>query len=199
MTMYSEIVVPSEGDGSTFTLVGHGYYRGNRLAAIHFRVGALLIDLALFYALYLPLSWLNYLYSSAIAPRLPYELWAIQAALGLLAVAVPVVVTFLNIIVMQSRTGQSFGKMCLGLVLVCPRVDPMNVGFDFLALPGWFLLMCRTALHAIDAFLLVGVAFVAFTTRRESIADKACNTLVLRPVNLDAVTLHKGLLGARDR
>ena len=40
--MYSDIVVPSEGDGSTFTLVGHGYYRGTRLASFGYRLLAFL-------------------------------------------------------------------------------------------------------------------------------------------------------------
>lgn len=196
---YPEIIVPTEGDGSTFTLLGMGFYRGQRLAAVHFRILSYLIDAALVAVLYFPLAWLDGYYYDVIALKVSYDLWIIGDGLGVAAVVVPLAVWFLNVVFMQSRTGQSFGKLCLGLVLVRPEVDPMNVAFNYLALPKMPLLVFRALMEGFDLILGIGVLFVLFTRRRESIADKICNTMVLRPYDLDTIYLHTDLTGARDR
>lgn len=188
--MYPEIAVPSEGDGSTFALIGHGYYRGHRLAEIHHRVAAGLIDLAVFVVPWLLCDALRYLVTQNPAPGYGSAFLVLLPALA---------VTYFNVIVMQARTGQSLGKLCLGLVLVRPMVDPMNVAVSFFALPSAPLLVVRWGFHVLDSVLLVGLWFVALTQRRESIADKACNTMVLRPHQNDDLTLHTNMMGARDR
>lgn len=196
---YPDIIVPTEGDGSTFTLVGNGYYRGHRLAEVHYRIAAALIDIGIFFALCLPAALLMKFYLNLIEIHLPYQLWLPQPLQILIVGLLPTAVSFFNVVFMQSRTGQSFGKMLLGLVTVSPQVDPMNMAVNYLAAPSVLRLVVRWCFHAADAFLLIGVWVVAFSSRRESLADKACNTMVLRPYNLSSIQLHKGLLGARDR
>lgn len=193
--MYSDIEVPSQGDGRTMVLIGHGYFRGNRLAEIHFRILAALIDAAIFFTVYLVLNFIASLY------------WKLQSGrvsdLALVLTSLPlwtaISATFVNIVWMQSKTGQSFGKMCFGMILVHPRVDPMNVDYNFLAIPKMPTLVFRSLMHGIDAAFLIGVIWMAVTQRRESIADKACNTIVLRPQDLDTLNIESGLIGARDR
>lgn len=196
---YPDIIVPTEGDGSTFTLVGNGYYRGHRLAEVHYRIAAALIDIGVFFAIWLPASFLMTLYSNHVETHLPYQLWLSPLLMTALVILLPVAVSFFNVVFMQSRTGQSFGKLCLGLVIVSPQVDPMNMAVNYLAAPSMLKLAVRWCFHAADAFLLIGVWVVAFSSRRESLADKACNTMVLRPYDLSSIQLHKGLIGARDR
>lgn len=196
---YSDIIVPTEGDGSTFTLVGNGYYRGHRLAEVHYRIAAGLVDIGIFFALWLPAAFLMKFYLNHIEPHLPYQLWLSSWVQLLMVGLLPTAVSFFNVVFMQSRTGQSLGKMLLGLVTVSPQVDPMNMAVNYFAAPSALKLAVRWCFHAADAFLLIGVWVVAFSSRRESLADKACNTMVLRPYDLSSIQLHKGLLGARDR
>lgn len=196
--MYSDIVIPSEGDGSTFTLVGHGYYRGIRLAGLHWRAFAFAVDAALVLAAWLLGALLMAGYE-AMAVRTTTNHGTIEGIVSFIAEALPWAVLILNAVVMQSRTGQTFGKLLFGMVLVSPKVDPMNVAVAYYALPHPAMVAFRTALHVIDLFLLLGVFSILLSNRRESLADKACNTLVLRPHDLNAITIHEGLIGARDR
>lgn len=197
--MYSDIVVPSEGDGSTFTLVGHGYYRGTRLAGLGYRLLAFLIDAALFYAATLLVSLIEWVYLS-LTDNTGRDVSVPDTLVGLVLTLIPWAVLVANSVVMQARTGQSFGKLCFGMILVSPQVDPMNVAVAYYALPKPLIVVLRTALHlTVDLFLCIGVVSILLSNRRESIADRACNTLVLRPRDLDSLTLHKGLIGARDR
>lgn len=188
--MYPEIAVPSEGDGSTFALIGHGYYRGHRLAEIHHRVAAGLIDLTVFVVPWLLCDALRHLLTQNSAPGYGAALLVLLPALA---------AAYFNVVFMQARTGQSLGKLCLGLVLVRPMVDPMNVAASFFTLPSAPLLVVRWGFHVLDSVLLVGLWFVALTQRRESIADKACNTMVLKPHDHDHIALTTNMFGARDR
>lgn len=196
---YPDILVPTEGDGSAFTLVGNGYYRGHRLAEVHYRIAAGLVDIAIFFALWLPAAFLMKFYLNHIEIHLAYQLWLSPWVQVLMVALLPVAVSFFNVVFMQSRTGQSLGKMLFRMLTVSPQVDPMNMAVNYFAAPSGLKLAVRWCFHAADAFLLIGVWFVAFSSRRESLADKACNTMVLRPYDLSAIRLHKGLLGARDR
>ena len=194
--MYSDIVVPSEGDGSTFTLVGHGYYRGTRLAGFGYRLAAFSIDAGLFLAASLIVWLLEWAYLKITGGGIGIGDTIIGAILSL----IPWAVLVANSVVMQSRTGQSFGKLCFGMILVSPRVDPMNVAVAYYAAPSALMITVRTALHlTVDLFLCLGVVSILLSNRKESLADRACNTMVLRPHDLDSLTLHKGLIGARDR
>jgi len=197
--MYSDIVVPSEGDGSTFTLVGHGYYRGTRLAGIGYRLAAFAIDAGLVLLTNLIVSLVLQTYLS-LTDNTGRDVSVPDTVVGVLLSLVPWVVLVANSVVMQARTGQSFGKLCFGMILVSPRVDPMNVAVSYYAAPSALTILGRTAIHlTVDLFLCLGVVAILLSNRRESLADRACNTLVLRPRELDSVTIHKGLLGARDR
>ena len=76
----------------------------------------------------------------------------------------------------------------------------MNVAVAYYTLPRPIIVVVRTVMHlTVDLFLCLGVVSILLSKRQESLADRACNTLVLRPRDLDSLTLHKGLLGARDR
>lgn len=196
--MYADIVVPSEGDGSTFTLVGRGYYRGTRLAGLHWRLLAFTVDALLVLVAWL-LGRLIMAGYEAFAVRTTTNFGLLEFVLSFIAEALPWAVLILNAVVMQSRTGQTFGKLLFGMIVVSPKVDPMNVAVAYYALPHPAMVAFRTALHVIDLFLLLGVFSILLSNRRESLADKACNTLVLRPHDLTAIEIHEGLIGARDR
>lgn len=197
--MYSDIVVPSEGDGSTFTLVGHGYYRGTRLAGYGYRLAAFLIDAGIVLLAELVVTLLMQAYL-AITANTGRDVSTPDMIVGLLLSLVPWAVLVANSVVMQARTGQSFGKLCFGMIVVSPQVDPMNVAVAYYTIPRPLIMAVRTALKVtVDLFLLLGVVSIVLSKRQESLADRACNTLVLRPRDLDSITIHKGLFGARDR
>lgn len=197
--IYSDIVVPSEGDGSTFTLVGHGYYRGTRLAGIGWRLAAFAIDAGIVILVNLIATLLMTLYLR-VSANTGRDVSVPDTIVGLLLSLLPWAVLVANSIVMQARTGQSFGKLCFGMVVVSPRVDPMNVAVAYFAAPGAFTLVVRTAIHlTIDLFLCAGVVSMVLSKRKETLADRACNTMVLRPLDEDSITIHRGLFGARDR
>ena len=197
--MYSDIVVPSEGDGSTFTLVGHGYYRGTRLAGLGYRLAAFAIDAGIVVAVNLLMALLMKVYLSATAST-GQDVSVPDAIVGLILSLIPWAVLVANSVVMQAHTGQSFGKLCFGMILVSPRVDPMNVAVAYYAAPSLLTIVARTAIHlTADLFLCLGVVSIVLSQRQESLADRACNTLVLRPREPQSVTIHKGLFGARDR
>ncbi len=197
--MYSDIVIPSEGDGSTFTLVGHGYYRGTRLAGIGYRLLAFAIDAGIFYLATLIVTLLMQAYM-ALTDNTGRDVSVPDAIVGVVLSLIPWAVLVANSVVMQARTGQSFGKLCFGMIVVSPKVDPMNVAVAYYTLPSPIVVVARTVMHlTVDLFLCLGVVSILLSKRQESLADRACNTLVLRPRDLDSLTLHKGLLGARDR
>ena len=197
--MYSDIVVPSEGDGSTFTLVGHGYYRGTRLASFGYRLLAFAIDAGLVYAAILICAVLQWAYLH-LTDNTGRDVSVPDAVVGVVLSLVPWAVLVANSVFMQARTGQSLGKVCFGMILVSPRVDPMNVAVAYYAAPSALVVATRTALHlTVDLFLCLGVASILVSNRNESLADRALNTMVLRPHDLDSIPIHEGLIGARDR
>ena len=196
--MYAPIEIPSEGDGTTYVLTGGGYFRGERLASVGYRILAALADGALALVAWGVTGVLVWAYGEVLQATGVYST-PVDALVGLVLGLLPWAVVVLNCVVLQARSGQSFGKLVFGLVLVSPRLDPTNVAVTFFARPSGLLLVARTALHALDLFLFVGVAAILVSNRRETIADRLCNTLVLRPAEPDDVPLAHLQNGARDR
>ena len=197
--MYAPIDIPSEGDGMTYVLTGGGYFRGGRLASLGYRILAALVDVAVVLVAWGVAVALVWLYYALLQSTGLYSTKA-DAFVGFLIGLLPWAVVVVNSVIMQARSGQSLGKVVFGLVLVSPRIDPANVAFTFYARPSILLLLVRTGLHVVvDLFLLVGVASILLSHRRESIADRVCNTLVLRPSDPENVTTYSNMMGARDR
>lgn len=189
MSMYQPINVPPQSAPGTIVLHGNGHYRGERLASVPHRILALLVDLLLVY-----IVWKVF---DLIIPESWRTLDEIADFIGF-CVALGVAVA--NFVWLQSKTGQSIGKMLFGMVVVHPFVDPRDLERTFYAYPSMWLMAGRTMIHyAADLFFLVGLLFMAKSQRRESIADWCCNTIVLRPVNMDDVKPLRGVTGARDR
>lgn len=195
---YNEIVVPSESDGSKLTLVGGGYFRGVRVANVGWRIAAALVDYGVVYLLYLIGLVVNMVYYRLTAVA-KVDLSGLDFLVSGVIGLIPWVVFIGNSIVMQARSGQSFGKMLFGMIVVSPKVDPTDMNVAWFAKPSGLLMVGRTLLHFVDSIAFVGVALIALSNRNESLADRVCNTLVLRPLDLNALELHEGLIGARDR
>ena len=189
MKLYSDIDVPIPGANETLEDHDDGYFRGERLASVPHRILALAVDVGLIY-----IVWAFF---ELIIPESWRTLDAIADLIGLiLAWGVAIV----NLVWLQAKTGQSIGKMLFGMVVVHPRVNPKNMTSHYYVYPTAWMMAGRTIVHYFtDLFFLVGLLFMARSAHRLSIADRCCNTLVLRPFDLNAVTIQRGLLGARDR
>ncbi len=189
--MYQPIEVPDQSDGVQFYLNGNGHFRGIRLASVPHRILALGVDVLLAYLIWkvfdliIPEAWHTL---DGIADLIGFFLaWAFAA---------------LNLVWLQSKTGQSIGKMIFGMFVVHPFIDPRNMEHHYFAYPSLWMMTGRTLVHYFaDLFFLVGLLFMAKNQRRESIADWCCNTLVLRPraEELSEVRIERGVTGARDR
>ncbi|MCM3484194.1 RDD family protein [Kocuria rosea] len=186
---YSDIALPDNSAGESICHHGYGYFRGERLASVPHRLLALAVDVGLIY-----IVWKFF---DLIIPESWRTLDGIADFIGIcLALAVAV----LNLVVLQSKTGQSVGKMLFGMVVVHPIVDPMNMERHNYVYPTVWMMAGRTLVHYFaDLFFLVGLIFMVRSPHKLSLADHCCNTLVLRPFDLDAVTIARGLRGARDR
>lgn len=189
MAFYGEIVQPDPTGNQKIDMSGNGHFRGTRLASIPHRIMAIAVDLGLAWLIYKILDWIvpdSWRTLNGLAEFMGYWLALSFAAF--------------NLIWLQSKTGQSIGKMLFGLIVVHSFVDPHDMARQFYAYPSVWMMTGRTILHyCLDLFFLVGLLFMAKSWRRESIADWCCNTLVLRPADLNEVTIHRGLTGARDR
>ncbi len=74
--------------------------------------------------------------------------------------------------VRQARTGQSLGKRAVGIRLVSQETD---------APPGVWMCLVRDVAHVLDSFVLyLGWLWPLWDAKRQTLADKAVRTVVLR-------------------
>jgi len=96
-----------------------------------------------------------------------------------------------NSVFMQARTGQSLGKVILGLQLVWPvrNTDHVPMG----AYPSMLRNAARICLHALDLIFFIGLFRPLWDWHRQTFADKYTKVLVLaqRPL-LTMGTAPKG-------
>lgn len=131
-------------------------------ASFGHRVGAHVIDAGVpVFALLVIARLLNRFHHSVVPIAL--------AGLGVLVIAVFAV---WNTLVRQGATGQSLGKWAMGIRLVGERSGaPVGVGRAFV----------RQLAHLLDALpLYVGYLWPLWDERRQTFADKACATIVVR-------------------
>jgi uncharacterized RDD family membrane protein YckC len=145
---------PLEHEGPQGATLAHrnGWFLGEKLATWPQRMASAAID------------WL--------IPYLALHWWD-------LGVYLMVFVWFVNGVVMQSNTGQSLGKLILGIKVIVPVCDPNDVQTVYSTQPGFARLTARLFAHLIDAFFFIGVIRLGLNGRRESFADSVCNTLVI--------------------
>jgi uncharacterized RDD family membrane protein YckC len=143
-----------------------GYYMGHLLANWLQRVGAFLIDVLI----------VAILVAIAIAISAPSNnsVSGGAALVALLLYLVAAGVFIYNRWIMQGRTGQSWGKRALGLKLL--RMDngqPVGGGMAFV----------RDLAHTLDGLpcilLPIGYLWPLWDNRRQTFADKVCNTVVI--------------------
>ena len=82
-----------------------------------------------------------------------------------------------NSVFMQSRTGQSLGKVLLGLQLVWPVRDADHGRLA--AYPPPWRCAVRVPLHALDLMLFIGFLRPLWHRRHQTFADSITKTLVL--------------------
>ncbi|WP_174184105.1 RDD family protein [Nocardia barduliensis] len=89
-----------------------------------------------------------------------------------LMVATVIILSVVNTVVVQGRTGRSLGKLVTGLRVVDPRTHrPVGIGRSFL----------RQLAHTVDALpCYFEFLWPLFDTRRRTFADMLGNTIVVR-------------------
>ena len=119
------------------------------------RVGAYIVD----YLVVLPFTVLAALLDSD------------GGALYYILLLIGVVVGIYNRWFQAGKTGQSWGKMALGITLVNEsNQQPIGVGKAFL----------RDVAHYVDGILYIGLVFPLLNRRRQTIADKIVRTVVVK-------------------
>jgi uncharacterized RDD family membrane protein YckC len=93
---------------------------------------------------------------------------AVLALVGWLAYAV---IGLYNLIVVQGRTGQSWGKRRIGLRVIHEhRGVPLSMGMNFV----------RNLCHWVDGILYIGYLWPLWDYKRQTFADKIMTTLVIK-------------------
>lgn len=155
-----------------------GYYGGLRLANWGQRALAGLIDLIV--TVVLPGELLDWLISDTVRRPLPDfpDYIVEQPNPWNDRIAVIVLVLFLlNTVFMQGRTGQSLGKLIVGVQLTRAEPHGSAVAFSY---PGVPLCLARLLAHFVD-ILSLGIGFLrpAWHPQRRTFADSLMKTVVL--------------------
>jgi uncharacterized RDD family membrane protein YckC len=156
---------PGYGQPGYQPLEGPGTYMGRQLANWPQRVGAYLIDL-LVYAV-------PVMFAIVLAGGGGGSGSSSNSGVVFLSLLVDLGLYLVNRVVLQGRTGQSWGKRILGLKLV-RMADGLPVGA--------VIALVRDLLHTLDGLCLIGYLFPLWDPRRQTFADKIVNTVVLAGV-----------------
>ncbi|MFC6884183.1 MULTISPECIES: RDD family protein [Actinomadura] len=144
----------------------HHYGSTGQLAEWGSRAGGYIIDYLIIIAPVLVLYFLGALLSSSGGGA---------ALIGVLLMLVGMIVSFagaLWICYQEGTTGQSIGKRQMGIRLVSAQTgQPIGFGMAFV----------RKIAHIADSFLCyIGFLWPLWDERKQTFADKICNTLVVR-------------------
>jgi uncharacterized RDD family membrane protein YckC len=134
------------------------------LASWGIRVGAYLLDFALIMVGYFIIGGLAF----AAASMRSNALVGIIVAVGY---AVVVAFAIWNMCYRMGTTGQSLGKKWVGIKIVgIDTGQPIGFGSAFV----------RQLCHILDGFFFIGYLFPLWDERKQTFADKICNTLSVR-------------------
>ncbi|MGB8383291.1 MAG: RDD family protein [Dermatophilaceae bacterium] len=98
-------------------------------------------------------------------------LLAVGVILAILGALASVGVAFYNLIIVQGRTGQSWGKRHIGLRIIHEHTGrPLSMGMNFV----------RYLCHYIDGILYLGYLWPLWDPKRQTFADKIMTTVVVK-------------------
>ena len=147
-----------------------GTFRGRELAGWGSRVAGALID-ALIVAI--PLAVTMPIFFGVVAASGQDAGGGTQAVAWLIYLAgfaLALGLSIYNSVILQGRTGQTWGKRVVKLRLVKEATgQPVGAGMAFL----------RQLAHVLDGFFYIGYLWPLWDAKRQTFADKVCQTVVL--------------------
>jgi uncharacterized RDD family membrane protein YckC len=142
----------------------YGATSSMQLASWGIRVGAYLLDFALTFVGYLVIGALAF-GAASMGSR------GLILGVSVIGYAAMVAFTIWNMCYRMGTTGQSLGKKWVGIKIVGIETGaPIGFGSAFV----------RQLCHILDGFFFIGYLFPLWDERKQTFADKICNTLSVR-------------------